>query len=172
MRTHPGFRAALIAFGPLLVLGGGCTTEKPPVPLFPASGRVLMDDKPLEGVQVRFFDANQPTNLERPIPYAVTDTEGRFQLSTFRDGDGAPVGEYAAMLLWPEGPPGPGAPRDRLGNAFTNPAQSPFRATLAQGGTEIPPFRIDPVTVRKATAQRDAANRRARPEDSANPAGF
>ena len=62
---------------------------------------MLVEGKPAEGVQVFFhpLDASQ-----RGIPRGVTDAEGRFQLRTYHDGDGAPAGEYTVTVYWPARP--------------------------------------------------------------------
>ena len=134
----------------ILLAAGGCGSDEPKIPLYPASGQVLVGDQPASGVQVRFFDAANPTNPDSPHPFATTNEEGRFYLGTFEAEDGAPVGQYSVMLLWPAGDPGPGVPVDRFGNVYTNPAKSPFKASLVEGGTKLDPFRIDPSKVKPA----------------------
>lgn len=154
-----GFRTALRRVRPAALAIGlaavGCGDEAPKIPLFPTSGRVLVGSEPAEGVEVRFFDAANVNDPDRPHPFAATDAEGRFDLGTFEAGDGAPVGRYKVMLLWPKGPPGPGVPRDRFGNAYTNPAQSPFEATVAEGAENaLQPFVVDPAILKKAAQRR------------------
>jgi hypothetical protein len=111
---------------------------------YPVEGSVLVEGKLEEGVQVFFHpvDASQ-----RGVPRGVTDAEGRFQLRTYHDGDGAPAGEYIVTAYWPDS----SAPKvsddeqlppDRLHGRFANPGNSPLRATVAAPRTALPPFAI------------------------------
>ena len=72
---------------------------------------------------------------QRGIPRGVTDAEGRFQLRTYHDGDGAPAGEYTVTVYWPDVRPKVSAddqlPPDRLDERFANPKNSSLRATVA-----------------------------------------
>ena len=134
----------------ILVSGlSGCGGNDGRVPLYPTSGTVLVGDKPTEGILVRLYNEANPANLDAPQPFATTDAEGKFQLGTFEEKDGAPEGRYVVVLRWPEGPPGPGIPRDRLGNAFTDLSKTPYRATIPQGGTTLEPFKIEESVIKK-----------------------
>jgi len=125
----------------------GCRRASPQFelrPTFPVEGRVLIQGKPAEGVQVFFHprDASQ-----RGKPRGITDAEGRFHLRTYHDGDGAPAGEYAVTLYWPAAynpkvPVEDQMPPDRLGERFMDPARSSMRATVSAGPTTLPPFEI------------------------------
>jgi hypothetical protein len=102
--------AALLVLLPL-----GCN-GKEPVKTHPVSGRVLYDGKPAAGVKVFFLPTSAPTVPVIPSnPRGVTDASGRFQLTTFTDGDGAAEGGYQVILLWPpEGSESEEADGDRL----------------------------------------------------------
>jgi hypothetical protein len=126
----------------------GCQRASPQFesrPTFPVEGKVLVRGKPAEGVQVFLHprDASQQGK-----PRGTTDAEGRFQLRTYHDGDGAPAGEYAVTLYWP-GPYNPKVavddqlPPDRLGERFMNRSGSSLRATVAAGPTTLPPFDVE-----------------------------
>lgn len=153
--SRPARRTWILAA--LALAASGCGEDGPKIPLFPATGRVVFGDAPADGVEVRFFDAANVTDPDAPHPFATTDAEGRFELGTFEAGDGAPAGRYKVMLLWPEGPPGPGVPRDRLNRAFTDPSKSPFEVAVAEAATEFDPFVIDPAAVKKAAPRRGRA---------------
>jgi hypothetical protein len=130
-----------------MVAAVGCRRGSPQFesrPTFPVEGRVLIQGKPAEGVQVFLhpLDASQRGN-----PRGVTDAEGRFHLRTYHDGDGAPAGEYTVTVYWP----GPydskvaaedQLPPDRLDERFMNAKNSSLRATVAAGSTVLPPFDI------------------------------
>jgi len=69
----------------LAVAGAGCSTGPSPV-----SGTVTLNGTPLPRCQVDLT----PVNPKGRPAYGVTDEQGRFTLTTFKDGDGALRGEY------------------------------------------------------------------------------
>jgi hypothetical protein len=87
--------------------GGG---PKPPetVPTFPVTGVVKIDGKPTPMVRVLLFPIDKIPEWFDPrlaAPHwAATDPEGKFKITTYVSGDGAPVGEYAVFFHW-EGNP-------------------------------------------------------------------
>ena len=109
---------------------------------FPVEGRLLIQGKPAQGVQV-FFHPSDAT--QRGKPRGVTDAEGNFRLRTYHDGDGAPAGDYTVTVYWP-GPYNPRIavedqlPPDRLGERFMDPKSSLLRAKVSKGPTTLPPF--------------------------------
>lgn len=124
--------ACLIAASAL----AGCG-EDDRIPVHPASGLVSVDGRPVGGVEVRLYPDDRPGDLDAPRPYATTDDDGRFVLGTFGDGDGAPAGSYRITLFWPDVPPGPTPPNDRLGGRYANPEQTDFRADIAEGANDL-----------------------------------
>jgi hypothetical protein len=86
----------------------GCGDSKKTV--YKASGIALYDDNtPLKNVRLNFYPSAALMEGEN-APHAETDENGKFQLSTYGDNDGAPAGEYkvtvspAAPMLKPPGP--------------------------------------------------------------------
>jgi hypothetical protein len=126
----------------------GCHRSAPrfeSLPTYPVEGRVLVQGKPAEGVQVFLHPR---AAAQRGKPRGTTDAEGNFRLRTYHDGDGAPAGEYAVTIYWP-GPYNPKMavedqmPADRLGGRFMDPARSPLQATVSAGPTTLPPLEIN-----------------------------
>src|SRR5438046_3203613 len=78
-------------------------------PVFPARGQVVFDGKPAAGATVFF----QPvvTEPDGIAPYAVTDANGAFRLTTYLTYDGAPAAEYVVTVRYP-GPPRRGRDED------------------------------------------------------------
>ncbi|QDV49426.1 carboxypeptidase regulatory-like domain-containing protein [Gimesia fumaroli] len=70
---------------------------------FPASGTVTFKGAPLEGATVIF----RSNSGEPQAAVGRTDQEGKFQLRTFEDGDGAIAGEHSVAItcVKTEGPP-------------------------------------------------------------------
>lgn len=74
----------------------GCGSSPPK--LVPAEGVILIDGEPAADISVQFL----PDEIEgekRPTSYAVTDSEGRFVLKTYEQGNGAVVGGHSVILV-------------------------------------------------------------------------
>jgi hypothetical protein len=80
-------------------------------------------------------------------PHGIVEPEGIFQLKTYRDGDGAPAGDYRVTIEWPSETPRsrsdpgdagstPTGP-DRLRGRYANPETSGLRATVTDGENEL-----------------------------------
>ena len=82
--------AALLCAGVVVTLGG-CGSKG--IPVAPTEGVVLLDGKPAAGVSVIFRQNGLPL-----VASGKTDAGGRFQLSTYGEFDGAPVGECTATV--------------------------------------------------------------------------
>jgi hypothetical protein len=86
-----GLAAALLCTGAILTFAG-CGSKG--IPVAPTEGMVLLDGKPVAGVSVTFRQAGLSM-----VASGKTDSEGRFQLSTYGDFDGAPVGDCVATVV-------------------------------------------------------------------------
>lgn len=81
------WRAVILGFLVLSFLASsGCGGDEGPVTV-PVKGTVFLDDKPAEGVEVRFY-------TEKHTGYGVTDREGKFVLA-----QGASPGENKIAFL-------------------------------------------------------------------------
>jgi hypothetical protein len=84
-------------------------------------------------------------------PSATTDDNGEFQLSTYEQGDGAPVGEYELTLRWYEAaaakkngpPPGFLPPTDRWKGKYSKPGASRWPITIVEGSNVLDPVTVD-----------------------------
>src|SRR5262245_35440518 len=116
----------------------GCGSGE--VPVFPVRGRVLdKQGNPAAGALVVL----QPLGAEAKSTRAVgrTDDNGEFKLTTNKENDGAPAGEFAVTVTWPtpkktpfdaEGP-------DKLGGALATAEKSKLRFTVEKRpDNEIP----------------------------------
>ena len=88
----------------LLVVNLGCGTNKPSNAI-KVSGVVTLEGVPLEGAKVTYYSSSGDSP-----PFGVTDSKGRFELTTFdlknlKEIDGALAGEYKVTV---EMPPPPG----------------------------------------------------------------
>lgn len=126
----------------------GCAGKDPNRKLtVPVRGQVFVDGEPAAMLQVEChpvdgIDTQQPT-----ITHAVNDSEGKFELSTYEAGDGAPLGQYKLTFRWQDfnvvsasysGP-------DKLKKRYADMGQSEFSLTV-EDGKPIELGRIDLTT--------------------------
>ena len=105
-----------------LVVLAGCS--KSPYELAPVDGVVTIDGTPIHDAKVMFAPIAQGENRNSGKPaFGTLEPDGSFKLTTYRDNDGAVVGEHWVTIfrLDPETPNGGGAspkaphlPFDRL----------------------------------------------------------
>lgn len=125
----------------LFALASGCGGEPDLAPRFPASGTVLVNGRPAEGVQIMLHPIDRPGDLDALKPTAISTADGTFQLGTYEKGDGAPAGRYNVTLFLPDVPPnGANSPNDVLGGRYLNPEKTPFEATIDSGENRLGPF--------------------------------
>ena len=109
--------------------------------LYPVTGQVLYLGKPAEGAMVVF----QPVNAgpDSPMPTGTVGPDGTFKLTTPGRGEGAPAGEYVVLVTWyPPNARELENPRNKLPEWYGIASDSPLRATVNQGPTELEPFRL------------------------------
>lgn len=140
----PQRRALLLTILSGILVFAGCGKGK--LAVHPVTGVVRVDGKPAPGAMVILCPVGGSDKLQRERPYGTADGEGKFTLTTFDKGDGAPAGEYKVLVQW-MAPPKPGADRDRgegspdrLRGKYMNLANSQLHATVGSGATELPPF--------------------------------
>jgi len=77
----------------LLVVCAGCGDGRPP--LFPVRGAVVFSSgEPVRQATVEFVPESPG-----PSPRGKTDADGQFTLGTYESQDGAPAGEYRAVVV-------------------------------------------------------------------------
>jgi len=119
----------------------GCAKSDDRKPVFPVTGRAIYKAEPMAGAMIGFHPLgdNDPRALRAQ---ATADKDGRFQMTTYTTGDGAPAGEYAVTIYWPAKrtkgkATDPTAeeedmPPDRLNRVYTVPATTKLRATVQE----------------------------------------
>ncbi len=83
--------ATLVLVTPFFVGCGGGGTDRPVVT--PVQGTVTFKGSPVEGATVSFFNEKSPRSAT-----GVTDSSGKFQLTTFDTNDGAVAGEHVVTI--------------------------------------------------------------------------
>lgn len=144
-----------ITFRPLVVsrlvlaaaafaLHAGCSEKG--VVCHPVRGTMEWAGKPLAEANVTFHPQT-PASAEFPRPVATTDEQGRFSLTTFKTGDGAPAGKYTITVeLRQPRQVGEEIVRDGpnvLPPRYASPDTSPLSYEVTAGDNEIPLLRIE-----------------------------
>jgi len=93
-RNRAELRSAIL-FGTLVL--AGCGEGLPPT--VPVSGQVSWQGKPLGSGRIVFYPQEIAEGLSRRPAIAELDRQGRFQLSTFRTGDGVVPGAYHVCVF-------------------------------------------------------------------------
>ncbi len=139
-------RIVLVACLALVPLACGEPSEKR-APLFPASGKVTFEGKPLPGAFVLLRKAAPDPDV--PSPNAITGEDGSFVLTTYENQDGAPAGDYVVTISTA---PRPVEKRvslkkaephvDLLKGKYADPKSSGLRATIKPGSNALEPFEL------------------------------
>ena len=130
---------ALLLIAGVLVSGCGPRQE----PVYPVSGQVLWSGKPLADAVVVLH----PEDGTRRSLTAWTDASGRFQLTTYQPGDGAPVGTYLVTVeyrdLVQEGDERVRHGPNRLPACYAKPETSGLRCEVTAGTNTLPPWNLE-----------------------------
>ncbi|NBR06907.1 MAG: hypothetical protein EBT92_14190 [Planctomycetes bacterium] len=92
-RTKIGF---LFSLGFVLLLSGCQGNES--TPTLPYEGEVKINGKPISGAMVIFHA--KKTGEQMVSPSGTTDENGKFRLTSDKEFDGAPEGDYAVTITW------------------------------------------------------------------------
>ena len=98
-------RCFLAVFGLLTVVAAGCGPSAPK--LYPASGTVTYEEKPLANATVIFIPQSGRPSM------ATTDASGKYTIST-NGKPGAPLGTYNVTVSWKEGSADAAAPATEM----------------------------------------------------------
>lgn len=132
----------LLYLGFFVLFVCSCTRSDGRKPTFPTTGKVLdASGKPLPNASVVFHPVgtNDP---DVPKPRGKTDQTGAFTLTTYDEGDGAPVGRYHVTIeLWVTPNPDQG-PVNRVAAKYAKPESSGFTVEVIAGPNELKPFEL------------------------------
>jgi predicted small lipoprotein YifL len=137
MRATRSVGAVLILSAAFVTLQG-CGQSGPA--LYPVSGKVQCDGKPVADATVFFHRAGK-TDIGEPVPYGTTGQDGSFQLGTNVPGDGALAGDYVITIVWPDMTKkenGNGERPDLLKGAYLKAAESKIKASVKAAKNELP----------------------------------
>lgn len=150
MRFPYHYVPVLVAVACLSGCTGGGADQ---VPVYPVSGQVTMGGNPVPNATVTFSPkSDQPTAIGR------TDAEGRYQLRTYAEADGAAAGEYAVIISKAADAPAeeaahgpdfetPAYPGQKAGSVlpeeYASAATTPLTATVTEGGENNIDFSLE-----------------------------
>ena len=127
----------------LVLLAASCGARPGHVPVYVARGQVLFLGRPTPHAFIALHPLD-PKDKDVPHPTAYTDAAGRFDLSTYASGDGAPVGDYAVTIVWWVSAPvkdaqeGDDAPTlNRLPSRYSDAKTTNLRAQIGAGVNEL-----------------------------------
>jgi hypothetical protein len=91
MKYYACLLTLIFVIGPAF---GGCSSGTRRPPTYPVTGTVTLQGKPVTGAVVTFV----PTAEKGEAASAITDSEGKYALTTWQAGDGARPGEYRVKV--------------------------------------------------------------------------
>ena len=84
----------LAAFVVPTLTGCGTSAGAPPEPVYPVSGVITLNGKPLVGADVTYLNQEK-----QRAAFGRTNEEGRYQLTTFTQNDGAVEGKSVVTVM-------------------------------------------------------------------------
>jgi hypothetical protein len=124
----------------------GCSSPKKGPICHPVHGKVTSKGKPLAEAMVLLHRKSGDVEGNQK-PMAIARADGAFDLTTYRPGDGAPLGEYTITVELPALQKGGEEPvrngPNTLPLKFSKPSTSPLKYTVVEGENEIPPININ-----------------------------
>jgi hypothetical protein len=144
--------AAVLAAG---VTGCGSEAASGPEPVYPVTGVITFQGRPVAGADVTFFNADKNRSA-----FGKTNAQGKFNLSTFALNDGAVEGSHVVTVAKVTAPPPtttpaapleseeyvppgigestqPEAPKSELPEQYADPETSGLTANVQAGPNEI-----------------------------------
>jgi hypothetical protein len=110
-------------------------------PPYPASGQLLINGKPAKDAVLTFYLDGYKGD-RTILPQGWTDENGHFVLSTYKQGDGAPAGDYKVSVRWPTTRKGFGMGPDALQGKYSDQNASGLVAHIEKGTNELKPFEL------------------------------
>ena len=100
-------RAALV-FISLCMIVGCSQREENRVAVYPVVGKLLVAGKPAQRAEITLHPLSSEGKVDTTTPaakvirpFAIVESDGVFRPTTFKQGDGAPAGDYAITVRWP-----------------------------------------------------------------------
>jgi hypothetical protein len=141
--------AALLLCAPIVIAFSGCgsSPDADRVQVFPTSGRVVYDGRPLAGAFVVLHPKGAGAAVGRavPRPHAQATADGSFTVTSYESNDGAPVGDYTLTVelrpLVNHGGDVTAGP-NTLPAKYSRAETSPLSVQIAEGRNDLPEIQI------------------------------
>ena len=122
----------------------GCSGGTKGPDLYPVSGKVTFQGKPLAGAKLMFISAAEdPKKPPAERPAAETDAEGSYEL-TWGDEAGAPAGKYKVMIFAfkevDDTHDSESKPPSLIPEKYNSPAGSALTAVVKEDGENVANF--------------------------------
>lgn len=111
---------------------------------FTASGKILLNGKPVENAEVIFYYVVPPDEQVKlkgakqvRSSDGITNAQGEFSLSTYTMGDGAPKGEFLVAVVPFKTRTGLDVKAPTIPEVYTKWQTSPLKATIKEGKNEV-----------------------------------
>jgi hypothetical protein len=143
--SRRGLRHLVVALAAGTLSGCGKSAEQPWEKVYPAIGTVKFKGKKLGGAVVTLvpLDKEVPSSVR---PTATTDEDGVFQLGTYSLADGAPAGDYKAVVMhYPivGSKENPSAGRNDLPRKYSTADSSDLKVTIDEADGDLPTLELN-----------------------------
>ena len=131
----------------LFIIVSGCGSDGLPIqPTHPVKGSVTLNGKPVENLTVVLQPVDAKAFKMNERPQGKTNAQGEFTIFTYKEGDGAPIGDYkvgvALIVLNDSGDDQ--VKREKtaafIPYKYQKPETSGLTVTIKAGANQIPPF--------------------------------
>jgi hypothetical protein len=146
-KFETAWRWSLLIGLPLFVGLAGCGSSQngDRLPVFPASGKLVYDGRPLDGAFVVLHPKGAANGRAAPRPHAQASADGSFTLTSYESNDGAPAGDYTMTVelrsLVKHGGDVTAGP-NTLPAKYSRVDTSPVAVQIAEGTNQLPEVQI------------------------------
>lgn len=141
--------AALVVLGMAgcLLWQVGCQQSEDRPELQQARGSLMINGEPAMGATVVLHPSDgEPFDSRGSRPKGTVQADGTFELMTYQNGDGAPVGNYDVAVLWLAEPES-NHPWDKLSGRLADPKQTKLHLAVREGQSELEPIELNGLTI-------------------------
>jgi hypothetical protein len=140
----------VIAAASVLVMGSAAlvvhaSSSRGHVAVYPTKGSITLDGKPMPEATVIFTPAIRSDRLKGIYIRGVVNSDGNFDVGTYKEADGAPAGEFVVTVIWckREQKDGETSFGPNLAPAvYARPETSKLKVTIKKGKNELAPFEL------------------------------
>jgi hypothetical protein len=141
MKIAPiGSRVSLLLATAALALALVSCGEKR-LAVFPVRGQMFYKNKPASGAMVILNPVGEG-DAKTIRPQGMVGDDGSFEMTTYKDKDGAPAGEYKVTFVWLIENPRTKSDFSPLPLHYSDPQKSSLTVSIHEGSNELSPFQL------------------------------